>query len=49
MAISSFETGSLFSYSVDKMGEDSFNDIVKNYISKNSGKKSILKNFDRPV
>lgn len=39
MAISSFETGSLFSYSADKMGEDSFNDIVKNYISKNSGKK----------
>lgn len=39
MAISSFETGSLFSYSAEKMGEDHFNDIVKNYISNNSGKK----------
>ncbi|NIF04071.1 M1 family metallopeptidase [Chryseobacterium sp. Tr-659] len=39
MAISSFETGSLFSYSADKMGYDPFNDIVKNYISQNSGKK----------
>nr|WP_315027196.1 aminopeptidase [uncultured Chryseobacterium sp.] len=39
MAISSFETGSLFSYSAHKMGENNFNNIVKNYISENSGKK----------
>ncbi|MEF9476713.1 aminopeptidase [Chryseobacterium sp. 1B4] len=39
MAVSSFETGSLFNYSADKMGYDSFNEIVKNYISRNSGKK----------
>ncbi|WP_291899591.1 aminopeptidase [Chryseobacterium sp.] len=38
MAISSFETGSLFNYSADKMGYDRFNEIVKNYISQNSGK-----------
>ncbi len=37
MAISSFETGSLFSYSADKMGYESFNTIVRDYISKNSG------------
>lgn len=39
MAISSFETGSLFNYSADKMGYDSFNGIVKNYLAQNSGKK----------
>ncbi|PTT38878.1 aminopeptidase, partial [Chryseobacterium sp. HMWF028] len=39
MAVSSFETGSLFNYSADKMGYDHFNDIVRNYISQNSGKK----------
>ncbi|AZA80645.1 aminopeptidase [Chryseobacterium lactis] len=39
MTISSFETGSLFSYSAAKMGENTFNDTVKNYISQNSGKK----------
>ncbi|PWN70137.1 aminopeptidase [Chryseobacterium phosphatilyticum] len=39
MAISSFETGSLLSYSAAKMGNDKFNSIVKNYISQNSGKK----------
>ncbi|SEH27878.1 hypothetical protein SAMN05421593_0528 [Chryseobacterium culicis] len=38
MAVSSFETGSLFNYSADKMGYDHFNDIVRNYISQNSGK-----------
>lgn len=35
MAISSFETGSLFSYSADKMGEEKFNDLLKNYIAEN--------------
>ncbi|VEE08230.1 Uncharacterised protein [Chryseobacterium gleum] len=39
MAVSSFETGSLFNYSADKMGYDTFNEIIKNYISENSGKK----------
>lgn len=39
MAISGFETGSLFNYSADKMGEYAFNDLIKNYISQNSGKK----------
>lgn len=35
MAISSFETGSLFSFSADKMGEEKFNDLLKNYIVEN--------------
>lgn len=39
MAISSFETGSLLSYSADKMGSERFNDILKNYITQNSGKR----------
>lgn len=37
-AISSFETGSLFNFSADKLGDYTFNDLVKNYISQNSGK-----------
>lgn len=36
MAISSFETGSLFSYSADKMGEEKFNLLLKNYIAENT-------------
>ncbi|WP_228412745.1 aminopeptidase [Chryseobacterium sp. G0162] len=39
MAISSFETGSLFNYSADKMGDERFNTLVKEYLSKNSGNK----------
>ncbi|WP_258561916.1 aminopeptidase [Chryseobacterium chendengshani] len=35
MAISSFEMGSLFSFSADKMGEENFNDLVKKYIAEN--------------
>lgn len=35
MAISSFETGSLFSFSANKMGEGNFNDLVKKYIAEN--------------
>ncbi|KNB62797.1 aminopeptidase [Chryseobacterium sp. Hurlbut01] len=38
MAISSFETGSLFSFSADKMGEEKFNDLLKNYIAENRDK-----------
>lgn len=45
MAISSFETGSLFNYSADKMGYDTFNDVVKNYLSQNSGKKINTEEF----
>lgn len=37
MAISSFETGSLFNYSADKMGDQNFNDLIREYISQNSG------------
>ncbi|WP_231433763.1 MULTISPECIES: aminopeptidase [unclassified Chryseobacterium] len=36
MAISNFETGSLFSYTADKMGESQFNSLLKNYISENT-------------
>ncbi len=39
MAISSFETGSLFNYSADKIGGSTFDDLIKTYISQNSGKK----------
>ncbi|KUJ50885.1 aminopeptidase [Chryseobacterium sp. JAH] len=35
MAISSFETGSLFSFSANKMGEANFNELVKKYIEEN--------------
>lgn len=45
MAISSFETGSLFNYSAEKMGEGPFNDIVKNYVTKNSGKRITPEEF----
>ncbi|MEY8761716.1 aminopeptidase [Chryseobacterium tongliaoense] len=36
MAISSFEMGSLFNYSADKMGYENFDALVKNYIAKNT-------------
>ena len=36
MAISNFETGSLFNYTADKMGESKFNSLVKNYIAENT-------------
>ncbi|SDH60102.1 hypothetical protein SAMN05421846_101279 [Chryseobacterium taeanense] len=35
MAISSFETGTLFSYSADKMGYENFDNLVQNFIAKN--------------
>ncbi|MFY1046940.1 aminopeptidase [Chryseobacterium sp. GP-SGM7] len=36
MAISSFEMGTLFSYSADKMGTGKFNSLLKNYIAENT-------------
>lgn len=45
MAISSFETGSLFSYSADKMGEEKFNNLLKNYITENTDKQAYPEDF----
>ncbi|WP_228444990.1 gluzincin family metallopeptidase [Chryseobacterium indoltheticum] len=45
MAISSFETGSLFSYSADKMGEEKFNSLLKNYIAENTDKQAYQEDF----
>lgn len=45
MAISSFETGSLFSYSADKMGEEKFNLLLKNYIAENTDKQVYPEDF----
>jgi hypothetical protein len=45
MAISSFETGTLFNYSADKMGYENFNDLVKNFIAKNTDKEVDPKDF----
>jgi len=39
MAISSFEMGSLFSFSANKMGEGNFNDLLKTYITENRDRK----------
>ncbi|WP_223606381.1 aminopeptidase [Chryseobacterium sp. OSA05B] len=39
MAVSSFETGSLFNYTAEKMGYDHFNSILKDYIAKNTDRK----------
>lgn len=39
MAVSSFETGSLFNYTAEKMGYEKFNGILKDYISKNTDRK----------
>jgi hypothetical protein len=47
MAISSFETGSLFNYSADKMGYDNFNSLLKDFIVKNSHKTLIQRFFKR--
>lgn len=38
MAISGFETGTLFYFSADKMGKDKFSSILKNYIAQNTNK-----------
>ena len=45
MAISSFETGSLFNYSADKMGYDNFDSLVQNFIAENSDKQVDPKDF----
>lgn len=45
MAISSFETGSLFSYSADKMGEEKFNSLLKNYIAESTDKQAYPEDF----
>ncbi|MFP7656147.1 hypothetical protein [Chryseobacterium proteolyticum] len=45
MAISSFETGSLFNYSADKMGYENFNTLLQNYIAKNTDKQIDPKDF----
>ncbi len=45
MAISSFETGSLFSYSADKMGEEKFNRLLKNYIAESTDKQAYPEDF----
>ena len=36
VAISNFEMGSLFNYSAEKMGNEKFNSLLKDYISRNS-------------
>lgn len=38
MAISSFEMGTLFNYSADKMGYEKFDSLVQNFIAKNTDK-----------
>lgn len=38
MAISSFETGTLFNYSTDKMGYENFDSLVQKFIAKNTDK-----------
>jgi hypothetical protein len=45
MAVSSFETGSLFNYSADKMGYETFNTLLKDYISKNTDKQIDPRDF----
>jgi hypothetical protein len=45
MAISSFETGSLFSYCAEKMGYENFNTLLKDYIAKNTDKEVDPKDF----
>ncbi|WP_238586904.1 aminopeptidase [Chryseobacterium sp. Leaf405] len=45
MAISSFETGTLFNYSADKMGYENFDNLVQNFIAKNTDKKVDPRDF----
>lgn len=45
MAISSFETGTLFNHSADKMGEVKFNNLLKNYITENTDKQITPEDF----
>ncbi len=45
MAISSFETGSLFNYSADKMGYKKFDTLVENFIKRNTDQEVDPKDF----
>lgn len=45
MTISSFETGSLFNYSADKMGYENFDQLVQNFIAKNTDKQVDPRDF----
>ncbi|MCJ8152182.1 aminopeptidase [Chryseobacterium sp. SSA4.19] len=45
MAISNFETGTLFSYSADKMGHENFDTTVRDFISKNTDKQLNPRDF----
>ncbi len=45
MAISSFETGSLFNYSADKMGYENFNILLKDFILRNQHQKVDPRDF----
>ncbi|WPO82179.1 aminopeptidase [Chryseobacterium sp. JJR-5R] len=45
MAISNFETGTLFSYAADKMGYENFDDLVQEFISKNTDKQTDPREF----
>jgi len=49
MAISSFETGSLFNYSAEKIGYENFNSIVKDYIAQNTDKQINPRDFLRKI
>ncbi|MFP3597997.1 aminopeptidase [Chryseobacterium sp. SIMBA_029] len=49
MAISSFETGSLFNYSAEKMGYENFNAIVKDYIAQNTDKQVNPRDFLKKI
>ncbi|WP_346986509.1 hypothetical protein [Chryseobacterium sp. POE27] len=45
MAISSFETGTLFNYSAEKMGYENFDILVQNFIAKNTDKETNPNDF----
>lgn len=45
MAISNFQTGTLFAYSADKLGEAKFNELLKNYIEENKHQQSNPNDF----
>jgi hypothetical protein len=45
MAISNFETGTLFNYSAEKMGSENFDNLIQNFIAKNTDKKANPKDF----
>jgi hypothetical protein len=49
MAVSSFETGSLFNYSAEKMGYENFNTIVKDYIAQNTDKQINPRDFLKKI